>query len=188
MTTTSSAADDARDLPAEPTAPWILVLAGGVILVWLGVLAWQVAVLPERVPTHFAADGRADGWSSRTGALAFSALIPLLVVLPIPLLSRLVLWAPAHINAPNKEWWTATGPRLRRFERLMREDLWLITTATMVLLVAGQVGIVLAARSGAEAMPGWVLPVALGVFLVAIAAVTGRMFVGGRYAAQPDLD
>ena len=72
MTTTSSAADDARDLPAEPTAPWILVLAGGVILAWLGVLAWQVAVLPERVPTHFAADGRADGWSSRTGAAGAS--------------------------------------------------------------------------------------------------------------------
>lgn len=148
MTTTRSAADDARDLPPEPTAPWILVLAGGVVLLWLGVLAWQVAVLPERVPTHFGADGRADGWSSRTGALAFSALIPLLVVLPMPLLSRLALWAPGQINAPNKEWWTATGPRLRRFERLMREDLWLITTVTLLLLVAGQVGIVLAARSG----------------------------------------
>ena len=188
MTTTRSAADDARDLPPEPTAPWILVLAGGVVLLWLGVLAWQVAVLPERVPTHFGADGRADGWSSRTGALAFSALIPLLVVLPMPLLSRLALWAPGQINAPNKEWWTATGPRLRRFERLMREDLWLITTVTLLLLVAGQVGIVLAARSGGDAMPTWILPVALVVFLVAIGAVMARMFIGGRYAAQPDLD
>ncbi|UVE96639.1 DUF1648 domain-containing protein [Dietzia sp. B32] len=188
MTTTRSAADDARDLPKEPTAPWILALSAAVILVWLGVLAWQVAALPERVPTHFGAGGEADGWSSRNGALAFSAFLPLLVVLPIPLMSRLVVSAPEFINAPNKEWWTASGARLRRFERLVREDLWLITVMTLALLVAGQVGIVVAAQSGADRMPGWALPGALMVFLVGLAAVLARMLVGGRYADQPDLD
>ena len=37
-------------------------------------------------------------------------------------------------------------------------------------------------------MPTWILPVALVVFLVAIGAVMARMFIGGRYAAQPDLE
>ena len=187
MTTTRSAADDARDLPKEPTAPWILTLSVAVILVWLGVLAWQVAVLPDRVPTHFGAGGEADGWSSRNGALAFSALLPLVVVLPMPLMSRLVVSAPEFINAPNKQWWTASGARLRRFERLLREDLWLITELTLALLVAGQVGIVMAARSGTDQMPGWALPGALVVFIVGLGAVLARMFVGGRYAEQPDL-
>lgn len=187
MTTTRSAADDARDLPKEPTAPWILMLAVTVILVWLGVLAWQVAVLPERVPTHFGAGGEADGWSSRNGAVAFSALLPLLIVLPTPLMSKLTLWAPELINVPNKQWWTASGARLRRFERLLREDLWLITALTLALLVAGQVGIVMAARSGTDQMPGWALPGALVVFIVGLGAVLARMFVGGRYAEQPDL-
>lgn len=187
MTTTRSAADDARDLPKEPTAPWILALSLGVILVWLGVLAWQVAVLPERVPTHFGAGGEADGWSSKNGALAFSALLPLFVVLPIPLMSRLAVWAPDFINAPNKDWWTASGARLRRFERLLREDLWLITVITLGLLVAGQVGIVMAARSGTDQMPAWTLPGALVVFFAGLIAVLARMFAGGRYAEQPDL-
>ena len=60
MTTTRSAADDARDLPKEPTAPWILTLSVAVILVWLAVLPWQVAVLPDRVPTHFGAGANVE--------------------------------------------------------------------------------------------------------------------------------
>ena len=187
MTTTRSAADDARDLPKEPTAPWILALSVAVILVWLGVLAWQVAVLPERVPTHFGAGGEADGWTSRNGALAFSAFLPLLVVVPMPLMSKLTLWAPELINAPNKQWWMASGARLRRFERLLREDLWLIMASTLALIVAGQVGIVFAAQSGTDQMPGWALPGALVIFIVGLGVVLARMLLGGRYSDQPDL-
>lgn len=187
MTTTRSAADDARDLPREPTAPWILVLAVGMMLVWLGVLAWQVAVLPERVPTHFGADGRADGWSSRTGALAFSALLPLLLLLLAPFTSMLVVRAPELINAPNKQWWTATAARLRRYERLLREDLWLMMLVTLALLVAMQVAIVFAAESPDERMPDGLLFGSMAVFGIGLVAVLVRMFSGGRYAEQPDL-
>lgn len=187
MTTTRSPADDARELPREPTARWITVLITGLVAVWLGVLAWQATVLPERVPTHFGSGGEPDGWSSKSGALAFSVLGPLLFALPLPLMSLMVLRWPSSINVPNKQWWTASGARLRRFERLLREDLWLITALTLALLVAGQVGIVMAARSGTDQMPGWALPGALVVFIVGLGAVLARMFVGGRYAEQPDL-
>lgn len=187
MTTTRSAADDARDLPREPTTPSIRVLAAVAVVVWLGVLVWQVMVLPEQVPTHFGAGGEPDGWSSKPGALAFSALLPLLVVLPIPLTSMLVVRAPDLINAPNKEWWTATAPRLRRFERLLREDLWLITVMTLALLVAAQVGIVIAAESADGRMPEWLFGVALVAFLAGMGVVLARMCAGGRYAEQPDL-
>ncbi|MBC7294749.1 MAG: DUF1648 domain-containing protein, partial [Dietzia sp.] len=53
MTTTNSVADEARGLPKEPTSPWILILVVATVVVWLAVLAWQVVVLPERVPVHF---------------------------------------------------------------------------------------------------------------------------------------
>lgn len=186
MTTTKSPAEEARGLPREPTAPWILVLMAGLTVIWLGVLAWQVAVLPEQVPTHFDSSGQADDWSSKAGALAFSVLLPLGVVFPMPLLATLAIWWPQAINAPNRDWWAATGSRLRRFERLMREDLWLISAATLVLLVAVQVGITETAISGADGMPMVYLWGPMAVLFVGIGAVMVRM-MGGRYAEQSDL-
>lgn len=186
MTTTRSPADDARDLPREPTAPWILVLVAGLVVVWLGVLAWQVDVLPERVPTHFDSAGRADGWSSRTGALASSLLLPLLIALPLPLFSRLVLLWPAGISAPNRDWWTATAPRLRRFERLLREDLWLIAASVMVALIGVQVAITDAAVAGTDTLPSASSRGPLIVGAVGIGVVLVRV-LGGRYVKRPDL-
>lgn len=184
---TNSVADEARGLPREPTAPWIRGLVVVVVAVWLTVVAWQVVVLPDRVPTHFDGSGQADGWSSRNGALAFSAIFPLLVVLPMPLLSRMALHWPHAINGPNRHWWTATPRRLIRFERLMREDLWVITVLTMALLVAIQVGITLTAVAGNESISTTFLFGGLGAYLVAMVVVMARMYGGGRYADQPDL-
>lgn len=186
MTTTSSPAEDARALPREPTARWILVLMAGLTIVWLGVLAWQVAVLPDRVPTHFDSAGEADGWSSKAGAMAFSAVVPLAVVFPMPLLSLLAIRWPQSINSPHRDWWIATGPRLRRFERLMREDLWLISAATLVMLIAIQVGITETAVSGAGAMPMAYIWAPMAVLFVGIGAVMIRM-LGRRYGEQSDL-
>lgn len=163
----------------------------GLTLLWLAVLAWQVAVLPERVPTHFDGSGQADGWSSRAGALAFSAGLPLVVVFPMPLLAKLAVVWPQSINAPNRDWWIASGTRLRRFERLLREDLWLIAAVTMLVLVLVQAGITEAAvsgaaESGADAVPTTVLWVPLVVVFAGVGWVIARM-LGKRYAEQTDL-
>lgn len=183
MTTTSTIAAEARGLPREPTARWILVLMAVLTVVWLGILSWQVAVLPDRVPTHFGAGGEANGWSSKGGALAFSVLLPLLVVFPMPLMALLALHWPMSINAPNREWWTATAPRLRRFERLLREDLWLIAALTLALFLVIDVGVVLAAQSMHENLsPVFFVPT-LVLFLAGIGVVMARMF-GSRYAEQ----
>lgn len=186
MTTTSSPADDARSLPPEPTARWLLLLMAGLTVLWLAVLAWQVAVLPDRVPTHFDGSGQADDWSSRAGALAFSVLGPLVVVFPMPLMAKLAVRWPQSINAPNRDWWMKSGARLRRFERLIREDLWLIAAGTMLLLVLVQVGITESAVSGADALPVAYLWIPLAVLFVVIVWVMVRM-MGTRYAEQPDL-
>lgn len=186
MTTTRDTAAEARGLPREPTSPWILVLMAVLTVAWLGILAWQVAVLPERVPMHFGAGGEADGWSSKGGALVFSVLMPLLVVFPMPLLSLLAVHWPMSINVPNRDWWTATALRLRRFERLLREDLWLFAALTLALLLAVDVGIVVAANSADGNLPSAFFAVSLVLFLIGIGVVIARMF-GSRYAEQ-DVD
>ncbi|AVZ40448.1 MULTISPECIES: DUF1648 domain-containing protein [unclassified Dietzia] len=188
MTTTNSVADEARGLPREPSGPWIRALVVSTLLIWLAVLAWQVMVLPERVPIHFGSGGRADGWSGKAGALAFSGVLPLTVLALVPLTSLLVLRAPELINGPNKQWWTSTASRLRRFERLVREDLWLIVVVTLALLVAMQVGIVIASESPDQRMPGGLLLGGTGLFGAGMVAVLLRMYVGDRYAEDPDLD
>ena len=185
-TTPSSPAEDARNLPREPTSRWILVLLAGMTIIWLGVLAWQVAVLPDRVPTHFDSHGQADGWSSKAGALAYLTLLPAFVVFLLPLMALLALYWPQAINLPNRDWWTATGARVRRFERLLREDLWLIGAATLAMFIAIQVGITRAAVSGAESMSGLFLWGPMVVLFVVIGWVMVRM-MGGRYAEQSDL-
>lgn len=183
MTTTRTPGEEARDLPREPTPPWILVLVAGLVVVWLGVLAWQFAVLPDQVPTRFGADGEPVAWSSRTWTLLFSLLLPLLTALPLPLLSLLALHKPEALSVPNRDWWTATAPRIRRFERLLREDLWLIAALMIVLFTAIQVVITEASATPGGALPGYVLVVPTAVFLVILGALMWRMF-RGRYAEQ----
>ncbi len=184
--TTKDITAEARELPREPTARWILVLVAALSVVWLAILAWQIQVLPETVPTHFGTSGEPDGWSSKKGALAFSVLLPLLSAYPLPLMALLVLRWPAGINGPNREWWTATAPRLRRFERLMREDLWLVAALMLGLFVAIQVYITLTARAADGQGLEWVFPAVMVSFLVLIGVVLARMY-GGRYAEQPHL-
>lgn len=183
----TSPTDAARELPREPTSPWILVLNAGLVVLWLGVLVWQVAVLPEQAPTRFDVGGEPTQWSSRTWTLGYSLLLPLVAALPLPWLSQLALHRPELLSVPNRDWWTATGPRIRRFERLLREDLWLITALMMMLFVSIQVVITQAAAIPGQALPGWLLAVPTVVFLMLLGALMARMF-GGRYAEQPDLD
>ncbi|MDX2356193.1 DUF1648 domain-containing protein [Dietzia sp. PP-33] len=186
MTTTSAIAAEARGLPPEPTARWILVLVAVFSVAWLAVLGWQVQVLPERVPTHFGPGGEPDGWSSKAGALAFSVAMPVLTAYPLPLLSRLVMHWPGAINAPNRDWWTATAARIRRFERLIREDMWLFCVLMLGLFTAIQISIVMASRSASGGLPPVLLFGSLGVFLVLTVALTARI-LGARYAEQ-DVD
>lgn len=184
---TNQVADEALNLPREPVAPWIRVLAIVVALLWLGVLAWQIVVLPERVPVQFEVGGPPTSWSSRLGALVFPVLMVAAVTLPAAFVPALVFRAPGSISAPNRQWWTATPARLRRFERLLREDLLLLGVAGTVLIVVVQVQITLAARSpDGQAPPEmWLaMVVALAGLLVPFARMIGA---GGRYDRQPDL-
>lgn len=185
--TTSDAVAEARELPREPTAPWILTIVAVLTVAWLGVVAWQIAVLPESVATHFDSSGQADGWMSKPGAIATALLIPLIVVFPMPLMSRVALRWPFLINSPNREWWLATAPRLRRYERLMREDLWLIAAVTLTVLVMANLGITQAAIAGIDEVSSAYMWGTLAVLAVGIGAVIVRM-MGGRYTEHHDLD
>lgn len=179
-------AREARDLPKEPTSAWVKGVVALVTLAWLGVLVWQAFVLPDRVPQHWTNGNVPDRWAGRTEALVVSLALPLLFAYPLPLLSRLVTAWPDGLNVPNKEWWLQTPERVVRFERLLREDLWLCTAWMLVIFVAGDVLITIAAGR-----PGGVISMAPMAVLVAVMLVAMIGYIvwmcRGRYAEDPSL-
>ena len=69
----------------------VRTLYAAVVAAYVGALAWAMTQLPARIASHFGADGRADGWSTRSGYLAFGVGVGLLVIVGLPLLSHLLL-------------------------------------------------------------------------------------------------
>lgn len=186
--TTYRVADEARGLPREPTSAWIDFLVAGAAVLWVGVLVWAVVALPERVPTQFEFGGPPTSWSSKEGTLAVMVGTTAVLALPAALVSWALFRSPASISAPNRQWWTATPARFRRFERLMREDLLLLAAVGLLLMAVAQAGIIVAAHSASGGMPPWLLPailVPLAGMVFVIVRMTGA---GGRYAEHPDLD
>lgn len=180
-------ADRARGLPREPTAGWIRGLVAVAGALWAGVVVWMVVALPEQVPVQFEFTGSPTSWSSKAGALGGAVGITAALVMPAALVPGLLFRSPSAISAPNRQWWTATPARFRRFERLMREDLLLLAAVGLGLMAVALAGITVAATSpGGEMPPGllFVMLVPLAGLVLVIARVTGA---GGRYAEQPDI-
>lgn len=175
-------AAEARALPREPAVAWVRAVLGSVTTLWLAALAWSLATLPERVPIHWSSfEGIPDSWASKPVALTLSFVLPLVLVYPLLWLSRLVFVAPDLVNVPHKEWWLRTPRRLARFERLLREDVMLLVSATLLLMVVSDVQIGYAAHQPDGRVSGWTLYAPVGGFLALTALILLRMMMGGRY-------
>lgn len=184
----NSVLDEARGLPREPIARWIIWLVVCSAALWLGVFVWQVITLPSVFAIQFDFSGEPTSWWSKWSAQGMSVLLAAVMVAPAMLMSRLVLRAPHLISAPNSRWWLATPRRIRRFERLLREDLLLLAAVSLLLLSIGEAGITIAANSQTGGMPTAFL-VAMLVPLAGLIVVVVRMVGGGgRYDSQPELD
>lgn len=157
------------------------MLAAAAVAVWLVTLAVVYVTLPDRVPTHWSSGTTPDQWSSRFGAILPALIGPIGVNVVLAGVSRLVLRWPQGINAPNKEYWLATPARLRRFERLLREDMSLIGALCLVLFAAIAVLMAVAARRPGGEMPGVFFAVIMIGFIAGMMAVLWRMFSHGRY-------
>jgi len=82
--------------------------------------------LPDSVASHFGADGRADGWSSRN---AFLVTFGLTYVFTALIIGGLGLFLhkipPAFVNMPNKDYWLAPERRTETCARVFGMMLWM---------------------------------------------------------------
>lgn len=78
----------------------------------LATLALIAGDLPDRVPIHFDAHGRADGWSTPTGfVVTMSGLALFLAALFVGLAALVVRLPPSLINLPHRDHWLAPPRR-----------------------------------------------------------------------------
>lgn len=180
-------AEEARVLDREPAGMRARLVLAVAMVAWLATAVWLLLTLPENVPTHWSpGGGTPDRWSSKNSALTFIVLLPVVVFLPLIWLSRLVLIWPNGINAPHKEWWLDRPRRLVRLERLLREDLMVIVSVTLLLVVAGNLITGYAAHQPGGTVPAWWFLGVLVAFVLVLTVFTVRMYAGGRY--RPDHD
>lgn len=97
-----------------------------------------LAVLPDRIATHFGADGRADGWAPNYVDALIMTGVHVLLFISFYFSPQLMLMFPAKwINLPNKAYWLqpAVLPRTKAMmSTLMRQFGFALF---LFLLVAG---------------------------------------------------
>lgn len=145
-------------------------LAAGLIACSAALVLATTAGLPPVVASHFAADGRANGWMSREAYAWMMALLSL--VTPYAVWGA-AAWLPRRwprlVNIPFRDYWLAPERREATLARLGRMGLWMGLLSAA--LIAGiHVEVVLANRRVPPAAGDgmfWVL----GPFVVAIVAL-----------------
>lgn len=148
-------------------------------------LAWAAAVLPDRVPSHFDAGGRVDGWSSRTPMLATWSVIGLVVLAGIPTLTRILTSGDGtRVNLPqeSKDHWFAPERRAE-FRVRFQDDIEGFTALTALLLVAMLALTTWVGTTGRDRVPWWVLVGLVGGYLVLTGIWVVRLL--GRYRPPP---
>ncbi len=83
-----------------------------VVVLALLIIALTSYLLPQRIASHFGADGLANGFMTRTGYVFFMGAIAIGVPTLISLfIGAAIRRAPGTINIPNREYWLALARR-----------------------------------------------------------------------------
>ncbi|MBB2903300.1 putative membrane protein [Kineococcus radiotolerans] len=128
----------------------------------------SATLLPERVPTHFGANGAADDWGTRTSAVTLQAATTAGLGALFAVLARQmpkVSWE--WINLPGKQRWAEAGLQDEVRHRLRTDLLWM-GSAMALLNTALTSSTVDATRSGTDGLPWWFF-LAFDAWLVAMA-------------------
>jgi uncharacterized membrane protein len=160
---------------------WPVVVVVGLWAVMSDRIASVWPRLPERMASHFNGAGRADGWMSRSGFVAFWLATTGALTL---LLFTIAFWIPwAVTNIPNRDYW---GDPARQQLARRRLALWCAWFAVgLNLLLASVLELVLRANFMATPLSSnhAALLVGFMIFVGVMLAVLFRMFRPPREAS-----
>ncbi len=124
--------------------------------------------LPETIAVHFAADGRANGWSHKDAFVLTYGAIEAMIVLAALALAFLGDKIPARaLNIPNGDYWLAPERRRETLRYTWTRVIWL-EAATMAFLIAIAEIIFRANRAAGSPTLSSNFFVVLAAFIVAI--------------------
>jgi uncharacterized membrane protein len=137
----------------------------------LATLALVAGDLPDRVPTHFDASGRADGWSTRNGFIVTMGGLSLFLAALLAGMSAVVARLPTSLlNMPHRDYWLAP-PRRAATLVAFAAQVHALGAASQVLVLGIVLYCVRASRAPEpQAEPDRALWVMLGAFLAFVVA------------------
>lgn len=134
----------------------------GALLLFFAVVlaAWtfipSIDHLPDRMATHFNADGRADGWTDKTRFRVTMIGTMLAIPLTIILITMLVRYLPDRLlNIPNRQFWLSADRRDETYATIL--DFGMAAAGSTLWLFAMLYREVVRANEapGASFSPGW---------------------------------
>ena len=113
-----------------PYAVYVLLLVFGVLY------AMQVyPQLPERMASHFAADGRPNGWSPKEFFFILMAVVTALTAIPTFLVPLKLRNMPrSRVNLPNKDYWLSPEHEEETYQFFRAYMAWFGCALLFVLL------------------------------------------------------
>lgn len=160
-----------------PALVFALMIIGNVIF-----LGGTVALLPQRMATHFDANGQPNGWMNRFAAVFFQGAIGLITPLIIAAAFCAVKFvSPEKLKIPHRDFWFAPGRRTETCTYLSRQGLWL---ASLMVALQSMVWYELIESNSAKIpqLSSVEFLTVLGVFGLAMIAWVLRLF---RHFARP---
>lgn len=137
------------------------------------------AGLPNRVVSHFGADGKPNGWMDRDAyvhfMLAFAVLLPIGVAALLALIPRAI---PRRANIPNRDYWLAE-PRRKETQATLAAFGCMLAAALTLFLAAVHLLVVKANAASPVQMPGGLFVTILVIFFAAL--ILWALALHGRF-------
>jgi len=145
------------------------------VLVCLLMMAYYYPQMPQRMASHFAADGRVNGWQSREAFFVLMILVSASSVVVCFLAPRqIAARSNARINLPHRDYWLAPGRREQTMRFISATMAWFACGILFVLIsgtfLALQANLAPDHRFNSEAML-----VVLGAFLLGLLGLLVRL-------------
>ncbi len=135
--------------------------------------AWYWSQLPERVATHFGADGIPNDWMSRTAATVL--LLAIQIGLPVFLLG--IAWflpsmPNSTINIPHREYWLAPERRAHSLDHMRTMLAWI--AGLSALEIASMSHLAYVANRSDGTLNTLYFGIVLVIYLAAVFAIAGK--------------